>query len=146
MLKTVLGSPESKLEARVPMSEVVSSKYTIGAADIQPIEINNRLLRKDITKRLGLLAEDLSDEVSFALEAVWGTSQEWKTVSLMGSLEEIIARSVNRIVFPGLLCRCHLCSASCSLTFKSNSPRSQRGLHEATTKIHDGCPVGWSFD
>ncbi|KAL9619895.1 MAG: hypothetical protein Q9160_005542 [Pyrenula sp. 1 TL-2023] len=105
MLKTVLGSPETKLEARVPMAETVASKYTIGDADIQPIELNNRLLRKDITKRIGLLAEGLSEEVSFAFDEVWGTSQEWKTVVIWSSLEEIIARAINRVVFPGLLSR-----------------------------------------
>ncbi|KAL9111931.1 MAG: hypothetical protein Q9227_003781 [Pyrenula ochraceoflavens] len=88
-LKTVLSNTESKLAAHSAQAEAISSKYTIRDPEVQPTNFHVGQLRKTTTKRLGEVAEELADEVSFAFDAVWGTSKEWKTIVAISSFEEI---------------------------------------------------------
>lgn len=100
----MLSNPENKLTAHIPQAESVSSKYTMKDPNIQPTNYEVDLVRKQITKRFGSVAEELADEVSLALDDAWGASKEWKTVVAWGSLEDVAARAVNRIIFGLPLC------------------------------------------
>ncbi|KAL9621902.1 MAG: hypothetical protein Q9160_003723 [Pyrenula sp. 1 TL-2023] len=105
LLQTILGKPESKLAAVVPMSDFISSEYTIRDPHVYPSELHSGHLRNEVTKRLALLAPDLSAEVPHALDQIWGTTKEWNTVINMGSIENIVARTITRVSVPLPLCR-----------------------------------------
>ncbi|KAI9662176.1 MAG: hypothetical protein M1831_002872 [Alyxoria varia] len=98
--------PESEVDVWGEMHQMIQAPYTVRDRDIYANNFHMNVVRKQITRSLGLLTADLADEIAVAFKEYFGVDcTEWKTVKLWDCLLKIVARASNR-VFVGLpLCR-----------------------------------------
>jgi hypothetical protein len=97
--------PESVLDATGPQADLLSSNYTLEI----PVLINHdhlKVIRRDLTRNLGSLTGEITDEIEAAFKDAWGEDTEnWKIVSPYDSTMDIVARTANRIFVGAPLCK-----------------------------------------
>lgn len=63
-------------------------------------------MRVKLTQSLALITKDLVDEVSAALHDLFGEDHDdWRTIPVLGSVTDIVARVVSRVLLGPSLCR-----------------------------------------
>lgn len=78
----------------------------IGDEDIYLNNLHFEVVRKQLTKNLGVLTGGIAEELALAFERRWGTSQEWTTIRVYESLQGIVAQAANRVFVGSALCLC----------------------------------------
>lgn len=100
-LKSILSRPESELEAWRSQNETIQASYTIRDEDIYVNNFHVNVIRKQLTRNLESLTQDIVEELALGFQHYWGTSTEWTTVKAWESCLKIVARAANR-VFVGI--------------------------------------------
>lgn len=103
-MKHILSKPESEIDAYGPQNETLQAKYTIRNKDIYDNQFHFNIVRKQLTKNLATLTEDIAEELAFGFEHCWGTSTAWTTVGAWESVLNIVARAANRVFVGTALC------------------------------------------
>ena len=114
-----------------------SKDFFITYPGFEPLKVglyDNALIqetvRAKLTQSLALITEDLVSEVSAALHNLCGEDHDdWRTVPVLGSVTDIVARVVSRVLLGPSLCRTRTGSGSarCTRATPSRPPRSCGG-------------------
>ncbi len=62
------------------------------------------VLRRDMMKHLKTLVPVMDDEISAALDDVWGFGTDWRPVSLFDTMREVVLRVSTRVFIGEPLC------------------------------------------
>ncbi|KAK5943047.1 hypothetical protein PMZ80_004052 [Knufia obscura] len=104
-LDWILEQPDNELSNHKALIEGLQLKHTAAEQYVLDSRSHEKVISRDLTRRLGGLTDVIADELSAAIDQEWGTSQEWKEVNPFATFIKVIARTSNR-VFLGLpLCR-----------------------------------------
>ena len=66
-MRSVLGKPESQVDAHFSGLEMISAKYTLRGPAVYPNNYEVPIIKR-ITKGFGAIAEELAEEVSLAFD------------------------------------------------------------------------------
>lgn len=76
--------------------------YAFLCSDIEHRPTHETIIRRDLTRQLGVLVDDVMEEIIAGFDRFWGNdTEDWKQVNVYDTVEQIIARTSNR-VFIGL--------------------------------------------
>jgi hypothetical protein len=64
----------------------------------------NEALRRELSQYLPELIKEIHEEIRYAVDAVLGTGEEWRTLPLRDSMRTIAARVSNRLFVGTELC------------------------------------------
>lgn len=104
-LRHILSKPEGEIDAYGPQNETIQAPYTIRDEDIWINNYHFDIVRKQLTKNLPFLADEIAEELAFAFEHYWGSDGDWKNVPAWDSLLQIISRASNRVFIGVPLCK-----------------------------------------
>ncbi|KAK5063689.1 hypothetical protein LTR69_004395 [Exophiala sideris] len=105
-IQWLINQPDSVLSSEESHKLLLQTEYTF----VHPFVVGNPLhhetIRNELTRQLSAVTADIVDELSVALDEIWGiNTAEWKEVCVFDTAMDMIARISNR-VFVGLpLCR-----------------------------------------
>ena len=100
----ILSKPESDVDAYGPQNETIQARYTIGDKEIYLNNFHFSVIRKELTKNLPVLIENIAEELALGFQQYWGTSKEWHKVKAWDSVLKIVARAANRVFIGTTLC------------------------------------------
>jgi hypothetical protein len=84
----------------------MSFKNTFLRAEVVADPLHEVVIRRDLIANLDKLAPQLADEISAAVDELWGCDAEnYKTVSLEETLFRILARASSRIFVGEVVCK-----------------------------------------
>ena len=100
-VKQIISKPEKEIDARGPQADEIQAQYTIPDKEIRVKQLHLSVVRKQLTKNLPLLTEDIAEELAIGFERHWGSPSKWKSVSVYDSMMKIVSQAANR-VFVGI--------------------------------------------
>ncbi|KAK7007969.1 cytochrome P450 [Favolaschia claudopus] len=104
LIKDIAGAPEHVISFVEGVAENIQTKYTMGR-DIAANHYHQQAIRTTLTRNLHTCFPDVRDEIISAFDEVLQLGSEWKSVTVLPAMMEIVARVSNRL-FVGLpLCR-----------------------------------------
>lgn len=93
----------------VSMHEQTTNHFQWNLGTVYPTRDHNNvpihIIQTKLTREIGNLIPDLSEELDLALEKRWGVSNEWKEVGVYDTLRLIIGQAINRIFIGESHCR-----------------------------------------
>lgn len=99
-----LNLPDEQVDAFFSMGETITSKYTVGHEVSRGVHID--VVRRQLTRRLPLLTNDVYDELVVAMKANWTDSADkWTTVKAYPTTMKIVSRAANRVFCGAELCQ-----------------------------------------
>ena len=103
--KWFTDQPENVLTAHKPMSEIVALPYLLPAISMKHNTYIMDLVRKDVTRSLGMLQPDIMQDMREGVDRLLGTDTEnWRDVPLYGTFQDILFKSSNRMFVGEPLC------------------------------------------
>jgi hypothetical protein len=128
----LLAQPDRVLSSEEVHKDIVQPGYAFLNFHCEKYLTHETIIRRDLTRQLGSLTEDIMEELSAGFDEYWGTDTcQWKEVGVFETMRKIIARTSNR-VFIGLpLCMLYhlIVSATTNelqVAMKNTSPTSWR--------------------
>ena len=121
-VRDILNRPETDLEARGPQRDLIQAPYTIQEKEVYINDFHMRLARKELTRNLPLLTEDIANEIALGFERFWGSPTEWSTVTVQDSIIGVLAGVANRVIAGAELCM-------------KNSPKSMKRADMRDVKV-----------
>jgi len=105
-VKWITDQADHILNANEMQREVLQSDYTFLDSTLARNPIHDLVIRRDLTRYLGVLIPDIEEELNVGVDELWGKDTEkWSEVVVFSTMLKIVARTSNR-VFVGLpLCR-----------------------------------------
>lgn len=100
-LKQILSKPPSEIDALGPQTEEMQAPYTVRDKEIWINKLHLGVVRKQLTKDLPLLTENIAEELAIGFERHWGSPSKWKAVPAWDSVSKIVSQAANR-VFVGI--------------------------------------------
>ncbi|KAI9172702.1 Cytochrome P452 monooxygenase [Paramyrothecium foliicola] len=105
----LLEQPDSVLSQFETSKQFVSAEHTMLHADIADEKKLHRvqnLILRELTRDIDSFAGDIVDEIKDALNTTWGfNTQKWHQIEVYDVMQEITARTVNRVLVGQSLCR-----------------------------------------
>ncbi|OCK73538.1 cytochrome P450 [Lepidopterella palustris CBS 459.81] len=97
----------------LPFTKAVVKDFFVHYPGFQPLKLGlhddaliQETVRVKLTQSLALITEDLVDETAAAQHDLYGENyDDWTTVSVLGSVTDIVARVVSRVLLGRNLCR-----------------------------------------
>lgn len=100
----LIDKPDDEIDEKQIHKEMVASRYTESA----PLIRNNYqfdIVRRQLTRKLFLLVDDVYDELGLGFDQYWGTSTtDWTTVKIYPTCMKIVSRAANRVFGGSVLC------------------------------------------
>ena len=97
--------PENVLTAQKPLSEIVALPYLLPTVSMKHDTYIMDLVRKDVTRSLGVLQPDIMQDLKAGVDRLLGTDTEnWRDVPLYGTFQDILFKSSNRMFVGEPLC------------------------------------------
>ncbi|QDS69855.1 hypothetical protein FKW77_000310 [Venturia effusa] len=94
------------LDADEPHYESIQPDYAFIHPRVLRSPVHFPVVTRDLTRKLGELTNAIAEEISLALEEMWGLDVEtWKEIVPFDTLEAIITRASNRAFVGAELCR-----------------------------------------
>jgi len=104
-MKQISSLPHDKIDAEVMHAESLQTKYTVGE-DISGYNAYHfDVVRRQLTRKLPLLTEDIAQELVLACQDQWGSTTEWNSVRVYETCMRIVSRAANRVFGGKDLCR-----------------------------------------
>jgi len=98
-------APDNVLDFQTLGAESLGTEYT-GDTDLEHNMFHFDIVRKQLTRKLPLLTNDVYAELELSLQEHWGAKQdEWTTVPGFDSCMKVISRAANRVFCGKELCR-----------------------------------------
>ena len=105
MMDWLLQQPDSVLNQGEINRDFLQADHTMLHQKVVTDTVHADVIRKELTRKLGLFTGDVVDEVDFAFRKAWGVdTKEWKSVCVYDTMAEVIARISNRVLVGPPLC------------------------------------------
>ena len=113
MIPWMINQPESVLSGKHAQIDAMEATHTMLRPELVLQPAHEAVIQRDLKNHLNELVPDIQDEISRAVDEIWGLERESFTmINLDKTIREIVTRASNR-AFIGLpLCE-YLSSASC---------------------------------
>jgi hypothetical protein len=87
-------------------TEILQSDWTLLDPSIARNPVHLMVIRRDLTRSLGMLLPDIDDELKLAVDECWGKdTKNWVDVEVFKPMMKVVSRTSSR-AFVGLpLCR-----------------------------------------
>ncbi|KAG9233638.1 putative Ent-kaurene oxidase [Amylocarpus encephaloides] len=106
MMDWLLQQPDSVLNQGEINRDFLQADHTMLHQKVITDTVHADVIRKELTRNLGLFTGDVIEEVDFAFRKAWGVDEkDWKTVGAYDTMTEVIARISNRVLVGLPLCR-----------------------------------------
>ena len=103
--KWVTEQPGHILTAHKPLRDIVAIPYLLPTMDMKHDMYIMDVVRKEVTRSLGTLQPHIINDMRESVDRLLGTDTEnWKTVPLYGTFQEILFKSSNRMFVGDPLC------------------------------------------
>jgi hypothetical protein len=100
------SKPESILSGKWSRLQRMNFETTFLRAEVVTNPLQEVVIRRDLIANLDKLAPQLADEISVAVDELWGCDTEnYKTVSLEETIFRIVARASSRIFVGEVVCK-----------------------------------------
>lgn len=106
MLQWLVSQPETHLSAKWAQMEALNTPITFLRPEIGLNPVHEPLIRRNLNANLDNIAGELSEEVTLALDELWGQGTDsWREVNLDYTVRRVVARAVNRVFVGHRLCK-----------------------------------------
>ena len=103
--KWVTEQPAHVLTAHKPLRDIVAIPYLLPTMDMKHDMYIMDVVRKEVTRSLGTLQPYILQDMRESVDRLFGTDTEnWRSVPLYGSLQDILFKSSNRMFVGEPLC------------------------------------------
>ena len=103
--KWVTEQPGHVLAAHKPLRDIVAIPYLLPTMDMKHDMYIMDVVRKEVTRSLGTLQPLIIDDMRSSVDRLFGTDTEnWRTVPLYGTFQDILFKSSNRMFVGEPLC------------------------------------------
>ena len=107
MINWLAHQPGHIMNAKDCTFENMQFKYTVHHPEITHNDMLDLLIKRDLTRTIGSLNEEIVDELHAGFDSLFGNdTEEWKEVCVWDSMIKTVARSANRIFVGPDLCEC----------------------------------------
>ena len=101
----LVDQPENVLSVHKLLCDVFQLDYTLMSPEIVRTPIQTELIKRDLTRQVGPLMGELSDEVKSSFDDIWGLeTDQWREVCIYETMQKIIARSSYRAFLGDPIC------------------------------------------
>lgn len=101
----LVDQPEDVMSVRKLLSDVFQLDYTLMSPEVVRTSIQTELIKRDLTRQVGPLMSELSDEVERSFDDIWGLeTNRWREVCIYETMQKIIARSSYRAFVGAPIC------------------------------------------
>ena len=102
----IINQPDNTLNTKEMHRKSLQTDYTLLDRRIVGNALHEDVIRRDLTRQLGSLTEDIMEELGKGFDDYWGFDVEnWHEACVFDNMIKIVARTSNR-VFVGLpLCK-----------------------------------------
>lgn len=102
----LLQQPDKVLDQDAVNRQFLRADYTMLHPKVMNDTVHGDVIRKEMTKQLGQVIDDVNDEVDFALRKAWGVNtNEWTEICVYDSTLDIIGRVSLRVLAGLPLCK-----------------------------------------
>jgi hypothetical protein len=78
--------------------------YTVGHPEITSNDMIDLLIKRELTRTIGSLNDEILEEVVDSLEILYGTDGRWRRVGVFDTLTRTVGRAANRVFVGKELC------------------------------------------
>ncbi|KAJ7454982.1 cytochrome P450 [Mycena galericulata] len=96
--------PDAILNAKDCTFETAQFTYTVGHPEITSNDMIDLLIKRELTRTIGSLNNELLEEIDGSMEGIFGTDGEWREVEVFDSLTRTVGRVANRVFVGKELC------------------------------------------
>ncbi|CAL1703341.1 unnamed protein product [Somion occarium] len=100
----IASTPDALLNAKDCTFENAQFAYTVGHPEITSNDMIDVLIKRELTRTIGSLNNEILEEIDASMVDIFGTSGEWVDVGVFDSLTRTVGRAVNRIFVGEELC------------------------------------------
>ncbi|KAJ7060186.1 cytochrome P450 [Mycena amicta] len=105
MASWLAAQPEHIVSAKDRTFNAAQFKYTVGHPEILKNDMVELIIKRELTKTVGTLNEDIIDEILSSMDSLYGTDGEWRECYIFDSLTRTVGRVVNRVFVGKELCQ-----------------------------------------
>lgn len=104
-IKWVTEQPDHVLTPFAPLRDIVALPYLLPTMDMKDHVYLTDVMRKDVTRNLGSLQPAIIHDMRASVDELFGTDAEnWRTVPLYATVQDILFKSSNRMFVGEPLC------------------------------------------
>ncbi|KAJ6454267.1 cytochrome P450 [Mycena vitilis] len=96
--------PDAILNAKDCTFETAQFTYTVGHPEITSNDMIDLLIKRELTRTIGTLNNELLEEIDGSMEGIFGTDGEWREVGVFDGLTRTVGRVANRVFVGKELC------------------------------------------
>ncbi|KAJ7859036.1 cytochrome P450 [Mycena olivaceomarginata] len=96
--------PDAILNAKDCTFETAQFTYTVGHPKITSNDMIDLLIKRELTRTIGTLNNELLEEIEGSMNGIFGTDGEWREVGVFDSLTRTVGRVANRVFVGKELC------------------------------------------
>ncbi|CAL1703350.1 unnamed protein product [Somion occarium] len=100
----IASRPDALLNAKDCTFETAQFTYTVGHPEITSNDMIDILIKRELTRTIGSLNNEILEEVNASMIDIFGTSGEWVDVGVFDSLTRTVGRAANRVFVGAELC------------------------------------------
>lgn len=95
----LLQQPDNVLDQDKVNQRFLQAKHNLLHPRVITDRIHIDVIRDDMSKKLGLVTDEVNDEVDYAIRKAWGVdTKDWKAVCVYETILEIIGRVSLRVL------------------------------------------------
>ncbi|KAH8824882.1 cytochrome P450 [Flagelloscypha sp. PMI_526] len=99
----IASRPDDILNAKDVTFDTAQFEYTVGHSEITSNDMIDILIKRELTRTVGLLNREITEEVVDSMDGLFGNG-EWITTGVFDSLTRIVGRAANRTFVGKDLC------------------------------------------
>ncbi|KAJ7457037.1 hypothetical protein FB451DRAFT_1047728 [Mycena latifolia] len=96
--------PDELLNAKDCTFETAQFTYTVGHPEITSNDMIDLLIKRELTRTIGTLNNELLEEIDGSMEGIFGMDGEWREVGVFDGLTRTVGRVANRVFVGKELC------------------------------------------
>ncbi|KAJ7805886.1 cytochrome P450 [Mycena olivaceomarginata] len=96
--------PDAILNAKDCTFETAQFTYTVGHPEITSNDMIDLLIKRELTRTIGTLNNELLEEIEGSMDGIFGTDGEWREVGVFDSLTRTVGRVANCVFVGKELC------------------------------------------
>ena len=101
----VISRPESVLSASDAQIDAIEGTHTLLSRELVHEPVHKFVIQRDLKHHLAELVPDVQEEISHAVDTIWGLdSESFKMVNLDATIRSIVTRASNRAFVGSPLC------------------------------------------
>lgn len=98
------------MDALEPQRDSLQADYTMGPIQLSQNPLHLHLVRRDLTRHVGTVINELLEEIELTFDELWGLdTEEWKEVPVVEDVKKLISRVSSRIFIGLPLCMIIIC-------------------------------------